>query len=188
MESEQKKAQKWEACRYSHACMRAGQIELHCHVDGWEDDKIKIIERERCETCEQFQSQYIEYPLTITGIENKFGRDHWSGGQELGSLVEVAPCGEEYGGKSYLGIYLGQLPISAIISHCRDTGVLSVSPMDNPAIFVPELKKIIYGCESWWRIIESEADFKGITKDDIDDCWYIQMLRSMYPHTEAGKK
>lgn len=51
--------------------------------------------------------------------------------------------------------------------------------MNNPAIFVPELNKIVYGCESWWRKIKSIDDFKGISKEDIENTWYIKLLKVM---------
>ncbi len=61
----------------------------------------------------------------------------------------------------------------------HDDQKLHVSPYSNPAIFVPELKKIIYGCESWWGEIESPEDFKEITSDDINNVWYVQLLKAM---------
>lgn len=63
---------------------------------------------------------------------------------ETGSPCEVAPCGEKYGG----------------------SGIVRNTPANNPAIFVPELKKIVFGMESWWRILEKPEDLKGIAKED----------------------
>ena len=79
----------------------------------------------------------------------------------------------------FLGIYLGDLPIAIHSSFNRKSGVLNNSTMNNSAIFVPELKKIIYGCESWWREIESVEDFKGISKEDIENTWYVKLLRQL---------
>ena len=76
-------------------------------------------------------------------------------------------------------MYLGELPISTHISHNSDTKELNVSFSNNPAIFVFELNTIIYGCESFWGIIESEDDLKEITDDDIDNVWYIKALKSI---------
>ena len=41
--------------------------------------------------------------------------------------------------------------------------------MNNPAIFVFELKKIIYGCESYWSVIDDPNDFNDITKETLDN-------------------
>lgn len=128
--------------------------------------------------CENFKSMYIEYPLTIEGIENKFC-DPIIRASECGSLVKVAPCGEEYGGKTYLGILLGYMTIDANISYNTETKNLLVSPSHNPAIFVPELKKIIWGCGSWWGKIKNEEDIKQITSEDIENVWYVKMLKEM---------
>lgn len=161
-------------CRYCYPSIR-NLGEFHCVVDGREDDKVKTVTKEECESCDKFDSRYIEYPLTINGIENK--KIDTSGlGHECGSLCEVKPCGEEYQGKSYIGFYLGDLPISIVSSFDKTTGILNNTTMNNPAIFVPELKKIIYGCESWWREIDSIEDFKGISEEDINNTWYVKLL------------
>lgn len=65
------------------------------------------------------------------------------------------------------------------ISHNPDTKELSVSFDNNPAIFVFDLNKIIYGCESFWGIIETETDLKQITDQDIDSIWYVKALRQL---------
>lgn len=161
-------------CRYCHPSLTG---EHYCVVDGWEDDKVKNVTKEECENCDKFDSRYIEYPLTIKGIENDkidiSGFRH-----EIGCLCEIKPCGEEYKNKSYIGFYLGDLPIAIHTSFSRDTRILKNSTMNNPAIFVPELKKIIYGCESWWREIESVDDFTSISEEDIENTWYVKLLKS----------
>lgn len=131
------------------------------------------------EECEHYKSRYIEYPLTIQGIQNNFTKDGMRSLYECGGLVKISPCGEEYGNKTYLGILLGDLPIGASISFHHDDQKLHIIPFTNPAIFVPELKKIIYGCESWWGEIESPEDFKEITSEDINNVWYVQLLKAM---------
>ena len=132
----------------------------------------------KCEECKKYKSRYIEYPLTINGIEN--AKIETKGIRyECGTLCEVVPCGEEYGGKSYIGIYIGDLPISITTSLDEKTCILKNSTFNNPAIFVPELKRIVYGCGSWWRAIRSLEDFKGISEEDINDTWYVKLLREI---------
>ena len=167
---------KQKRCRYCHRFMGKNHNESHCVVDGWEDDKVRTVTEEECESCQRFDSKFIEYPLTIQGIENR-KIDTRGLGHECGCLCEISPCAEEYEGKSYLGIYLGDLPISIHSSHNRKTGILTNSTMNNPAIFVPELKKIIYGCESFWREINSIEDFEGISNEEIENTWYVKMLK-----------
>lgn len=88
-------------------------------------------------------------------------------------------CGEEYQGKTYLGIYLGDLPIGISSSYDENTGILCNHTINNPAIFVPELKKIVYGMGSWWREIKGIEDFKGISKEEIENTWYVKLLKGM---------
>lgn len=86
---------------------------------------------------------------------------------------------EEYNEKTYIGIYIGDLPIQILTSYKESTGQLINSTMNNPAIFVPELKKIIYGCESWWKTIRSVDEFSKISNEDINNTWYVKLLQSM---------
>ena len=162
-------------CRY--AMPDFSSMKMRCAVDGFEDDKMRIVTKEDCEYCEKYVSLYIEYPLTVTGIENcpinKYSL------RPVGKLCEIKPCGKEYENKTYLGIYLGELPISINTSYNRETGVLTNSTMNNPAIFVPNIGKIIYGCESWWRIIDSVDEFKERSKEDIVDTWYVKLLKEL---------
>ena len=92
-------------------------------------------------------------------------------------------CAKEYNEKTYIGIYIGDLPIQILTSYKESTGQLINSTMNNPAIFVPELKKIIYGCESWWKTIRSVDEFSKISNEDIDNTWYVKLLQSL-DHTE----
>lgn len=128
--------------------------------------------------CDDYKSRYIEYPIEVSKINcnNDKGGLHDS---QIGKFVKIAPCGDEYKGKTYLGIFLGDLPIGNHISYKEDTKELSVSFSTNPAIFVFEVNKIIFGCESWWGIIESEEDLKEITSEDIDNVWYVKALKTL---------
>ena len=101
-----------------------------------------------------------------------------------GDLVKIRPCGEEYGGKTYLGFLLGEISIEGIAEYYPDTKTLKLRHYRNPAIFVPELGKIIYGIESWWGIIQSESELSEITNDDISKVWYVKMWKAMQQEQE----
>lgn len=171
------KKAKINCCKFSHPSIRDLGA-YHCVVDGWGDEQVRAVTEGDCAFCEKFSSRYIEYPLTIAGIENK-KIDTNGIGHTCGTLCEIRPCGEEYEGKTYLGIYLGDLPIGIVSSYSEDTGVLSNRTMNNPAIFVPEIKKIVYGMGCWWREIQKIEDFKGISKEEIENVWYVQMMKNM---------
>lgn len=101
---------KIERCKYSHPHFKNNSIEYHCVVDGWEDDKVRICKKGECESCQKFKSKYVEYPITVHEIENK-PIDTSGLGHEEGSLVAIRPCAKEYNEKTYIGIYIGDLPI-----------------------------------------------------------------------------
>lgn len=168
---------KIKRCKYSLPHFKDGKFEHHCIVNGFSDKNVKLCTTAECENCSRFNSRYIEYPITVNDIVNKPIENH-SISAEIGSIVEIRPCGEKYQDKSYIGIFLGDLPIAINSSFNKKSGILSNSTIDNPAIFVLELKEIIYGCESWWRAIESVDDFNGITDEDINNTWYVKLLKN----------
>lgn len=135
--------------------------------------------------CGNYKSRYIEYPIEVSNIvrnTNKVGvRD-----SEIGRFVSIRPCGEEYKGKTFLGLYLGDQPIDILVSHNAESKVLSVNFFTNPAIFVFDLNKIVYGCESWWKLITDENDLKAITDADIENVWYMKALKTLTKEKQEG--
>jgi hypothetical protein len=104
-----------------------------------------------------------------------------------GKLVKVRPCGKEFKGKTYLGILVGDAALSSSVSMKEDSVVCSWSHF-NPAILVPDLGEIIYGCESWWGELGDE-DLSDITDQDIENVWYVKMLKASLSKTgEAAQK
>ena len=124
----------------------------------------------------------IEYPINVKKINNSNERFSL---YEPGGFVAVRPCAEEYGNKTYLGLFLGELPDSNYVLYNTKTEELNISMSCNPAMFVFELNKVIYGYESWWRKIEKEEDLKQITDADINDVWYVEAFKTL---SEQNKK
>lgn len=164
-------------CKYCHPFMSRNFDETHCVADGREADKVKTVAEEDCEKCEKYKSRYIEHPITVSKINHKM-REYWKD-KNCGQLVKIRPCGKEYGDKTYLGFLLGDLPFTLYITYDPETLELSCSTTGNPAIFIPELRKIIFGMESWWSGVESEEELRDITDDDIENVWYVNMLKRM---------
>lgn len=135
--------------------------------------------------CGHYTSRYIEYPITVSKI-NANTEMYTLGKGRIGKFVKIRPCGEEYGNKTYLGLFLGDLSIGIHITHNPETLELNASYLCNPAIFVFDLNKIVYGCESWWSVIENENDLKQITDIDIDNVWYVKVLRQMAKESEVN--
>ncbi|MBO5435059.1 hypothetical protein J6A31_04480 [bacterium] len=163
-------------CRFSTPIFLDKTFGFGCLADK---SKQSISESD-CENCSNFKSRYIEFPIEVNEIENTPIDTAFTGlGHTCGEIVEIRPCGEEYNDKSFIGIYIGDLPMQLSSSYNSESKTLRNYAIPNPAIFVPELKKIIFGVESFWRKIDSIDDFKGISDADIDNTWYIQLMKSL---------
>lgn len=131
--------------------------------------------------CDNYKCKYIEYPIDVS----KIIKDHevyTLERESVGKFVKIRPCSKECNDKTYLGLFLGDLPIGHNITHNSTTKELTVKFMSNPAIFVFDLNKIVYGCESWWGVIESEDDLREITNSDINNQWYVKALTEVKSH------
>lgn len=103
-------------------------------------------------------------------------RDHIFSRVKKGDFVKVRPSAED---KTFLGVYLGDTPIGLGISYKDEQSTLVIKPgVPNPAIYVPDLKRIVYGMESWWGRIASPDDLKEISDEDISNVWYVQALKA----------
>lgn len=131
------------------------------------------IEKEYC--CDEFESMYIGYPFVVDDV--KIDEIKYNNGLscEVGELVKIRPCDDK--NKTYLGVSLGDLPISNSISLNQKDSVLKIINLTNPAFYVFELKKIIFGCESWWGKIKSIDELKDITDGEINNVWYVKLLK-----------
>lgn len=119
--------------------------------------------------------------ITVKEIKIKEGsalQDDWM--CKTGELVSIRPVGEEYEKKTFLGIYLGTMAQAVYVKYNNESKAITAEfGWDNPAIFVPALKKTIYGYESWWGKIESEDQLQEITDNDINNVWYVKALKEM---------
>jgi hypothetical protein len=96
--------------------------------------------------------------------------------RQIGKFAKVRLCSSD---KTYLGLFLGELPHDISVSYNEEAKTLNLGYMENPAIFVFDLNKIVYGAESWWSVIESERDMKDITDIDIENVWYVKALKAI---------
>jgi hypothetical protein len=120
----------------------------------------------------------IPYPVEVARVIPKFriGMDLIP----VGTWVAVRPVSDNPDRKTYLGVYLGYLPIkSAVTSYHVKKKELTVMAQTNPGIFVPDLKRVVYGSESWWGRIKGPEGLRQITDQDIENVWYVKALREL---------
>lgn len=147
------------------------------------EDAEKVFEDSWAEEMAEPETGFIKYPISIMGIENGSAkplmRSLLNKGRE-GCLVSIRPCAEEYENKTFLGIYIGDIATTQMASYYEESGVLKISVgMHSPAIFVPDLKKVIFGYESWWGEIKSIDQIRKITDEDIENTWYAKLLSGL---------
>lgn len=134
----------------------------------------------------------IQYPITVDKIvfdnsKQTYDPNGWRN-NEVGKFVAIRPVNKEDSDKTYLGIYLGEFAVSIGASYDKDTKELKISRfMYNPAIFVFDLNKVLFGYESWWCIIKSEKDLQQITDKDIENVWYVKALKQLQETRDKNK-
>lgn len=164
----------------AHTCMDC----RNCGFSSFSENQFGLIcgvgenqfslDEDHTAECPSFRSRYIQYPIQVNGID--LGGDWTRYLRQNLQLVEIRPAKDE---QTYLGFLLGDFPMSASVSYNKDTKELKVYPFANPAIFVPALGKIVFGCESWWHRIDSIADAHDITDKRIEDTWYVKALKDL---------
>lgn len=125
----------------------------------------------------------MQFPITVNAIKFEtsdiYSRKLLFGGQ-CGDWVAVRPCDKELGDRTFLGVLIGQISLRRGCQHDPESGDLSVvNMMGNPAIYVPDLKRVVFGYESWWGKIKDPEGLKQITDADINDVWYVQALKAL---------
>lgn len=184
MDKNYKPSERQKKCKNSFPYMGKEMNKTYCRKlmqerrDADEDDMSVCVSNEQCENCPDYESRFIEYPIQVNSIKCDKMKQLMMG--RAGSLVKIRPCNKEYGGKTYLGLYLGNQPWSQTVSYNKELGELTVGMATNPAIYVFDLQRIIFGAESWWGIIESLEELKDITDDDINNIWYVKALKAMH--------
>ena len=132
------------------------------------------------------QKRDIEYPVEVQGIQ--FEGHPFREDRKTGKLVKVRVANkkpEEQG--THLGIYLGDAALG-MGAYFSEEGILKfVVGRYNPAMWVPALNRIVYGCGSWWGLIESEEDLRKITDDDIQNVWYVKLAKQLSDQISSKK-
>jgi hypothetical protein len=123
----------------------------------------------------------IEFPVEVSNIESEIAASTYRT-KDIGKWVSVRPVKVN---KTYLGVFLGELPLDIIHHYHIETKVLTVYPQRNPAIYVPDLKRIVWGIESWWGIIKSPDELRQITDADIQNVWYVKALKELTENPPA---
>lgn len=158
---------------------------IHCRKKMFENKIIPFSEVEEFSNkernCENFKARYIRYPITVNKInyDNCEGYISNSCGNKTGDLVKIRPCDEEFNNKTYLGIFIGEVATNPYVTF-NENNELNFCLSTNPMIYIPELKRCIFGYESWWSDIENEDGLKDITDEDINNTWYVKAIKDMF--------
>lgn len=118
----------------------------------------------------------IIYPIGVDKLTINMGTPN-DATVKQGALCSVRLAG---GKETYLGFFLGNLPVNTHTSYHTEDKELKIIWNRNPSIFVPKLGRIVRGSESWWGVLRSIKDFEDITDETIDKIWYVQLAKEMF--------
>jgi hypothetical protein len=130
----------------------------------------------------------LGYSIEVSGVTFRGDAKLIHVGRRKAGLVRIRPCAPACAGKTFLGLYLGDLANEIGCSFNRQTGVLEVyaDGHRNPAIWVPSLQRLVFGYESWWGPIDSEEQLAEITDDSIGKVWYVQAMKALLAKESKG--
>lgn len=115
--------------------------------------------------CQSFELKFITYPLEYEKLENNANARF----SDITHAVRIRPCAENYEKKTYLGILISEyFPIGMHVRYNKTNKILKLYFDSNPAIYVPDLNKIVFGMESFWSRISSDIDDVGDISDISD--------------------
>ena len=131
-----------------------------------------------CSNCDGRERVKATYPWIVTGID-------WRKDEVLrpslrsATWVSVRPCDPSLNGRTYLGWLLGDMALSQAARLKPDGRLEVMLSGHNPAIFVPDLGRVVFGCGSWWAAIKTPEDLRRITDRDISNVWYVMALKEL---------
>ena len=190
----------WRCSHFDLGYVRGeGLVDARCYLRedgtpymvGDDDGPSRPIPRDGsgCEACPMFSSRHIEWPCEVAGIDydlDDFKVREASG--RIGTPVRVRPCGEGFGGRTYLGILVGDLPHLPYAKLDVDTGRLRFGAVSNPLILLPTEGKAVWGAESWWSALAPGDDLGGIADirdEEIMGAWYMRGIIDMLGHGDG---
>ena len=130
----------------------------------------------------------VEFPIEVAEIKYLGDLFTHLNRNKPGQMVMIRPVADEYNNKTFLGVYLGDLPSHSMYAYNKSQKCLIVMQRTNPAIFVFKLEKVIWGYESWWGPIKSEEQLREITDEDIQNIWYVKLLREGFQSEKPPEK
>lgn len=175
-------------CKYIHhnlkdigkcSCMRGGPDSIKKAPKCLAEAEWKTIKASECETCLLYENAYILFPISVSSIKYNDIRPY--GMDKIGTPCRIRLAEKDSDKTTYLGFYLGELPYIPTSFFDKKVKQLTFSVINNPAIYVPDLGRIVFGAESWWSFIDREeySNIPDITDGAINKQWYVQMLKDL---------
>jgi len=125
---------------------------------------------------EQNLIRFYQGVCAYTDRKTCFGHQLKAHNDKIGKPVSVRLAGED---KTYLGVYVGEIAYEIFGEYKIAEEEATLHGKYNPAIFVPDLGRIVFGFESWWGIIEDPDQLREITDEDIENVWYVQAIKAL---------
>jgi len=94
----------------------------------------------------------MHYPVIVAGFTWRPGAAYMVPNRRqkpgVTTWVAVRPCDDT---RTYLGVLVGDIATMLDVRYNSSAGVMEVAPaLYNPAIWVPDLARLVFGLGSWW--------------------------------------
>lgn len=128
-------------------------------------------------------AKMLDEPISVSGFSSKGTpalREKMLFGGGCGDMVAIRPVGDEFEDRTHLGVIIGEIARGVTVGRRKSDDVLVYDMgWHNPAIFVPDLNRVIFGSASWWGRIRDESHLREITDGDIENVWYVRALKAL---------
>lgn len=136
---------------------------LNLRVGTDEDAAFLGIELAHQVICDQWQSMFITYPITVSSITvEQMNCDQVDVGRP--AIIVLGKI-NNYDDLPHVAVYLGQLPLSIVSAYTKENETLTNRLLLNPCLLVPRYNKLFYGMNSQWSFA-TKSSIHTVAQED----------------------
>ena len=126
--------------------------------------------------CDNYKQMFIEYPILVQKITTDYNFDKHNEQLNVGKYCITTIFEDGYENIPYLGLYLGEQPLSILSAYESESATIRNKFITNPAIYIFSFKKIFFGVNTKWKFIENIEDLK-LVEDEKLSCGFFENVK-----------